>query len=73
MSDPKGSGIPKDDEGFETNLVRVTDLDASGRAAFPNIGADMLAAGQIEVEKEEEQQNEEGRTDGSHAQHDLCR
>src|SRR5713226_6770517 len=58
MSDPKGSGDPQDDEGFETDLVRVTGLDASGRAAFPNIGMDMLAAGEIKVEEEEEQQDE---------------
>jgi hypothetical protein len=54
MSDPKGMGDPQDSDAFETNLVRIVALDASGRAAFPNIGMDMLAAGEVEVEEEEQ-------------------
>jgi hypothetical protein len=54
MSDPKGMSDPQGSDAFETSLVRVTALDASGRAAFPNIGMDMLAAGEVEVEKEEQ-------------------
>ncbi len=51
MSDPKG-----DPQGsaFESHLVRVTDLEAIGRAAFSNIGMDTLASGRIEVEEAQE-------------------
>ncbi len=56
VSDPAMSNPKGDPQGsaFETHLVRVTDLEAIGRAAFSNIGTDTLAAGRIEVEEEQE-------------------
>lgn len=54
MSDPK-SGDPSGGDVFETGIVRVADLDATGRAAFANIGADTLSTGKVEVENEEQQ------------------
>ncbi len=53
MSDPKGLSQPQGSDVFETNLVRIADLDASGRVAFSNIGSDPLAAGKVEVKEEE--------------------
>ncbi len=52
-ADPSGSRghEVEAEEQFEVNLVRITDLEATGRAAFANPGADALVRGKVEVEE----------------------
>lgn len=50
MGDPGGNGSEGEDQ-FEVSLVRVTDLEATSRSVFSNIGNDPLAQGRVEVEE----------------------
>lgn len=52
MGDPHSSSENSEDEDqFEVSLVRVADLEATGKGAFSNIGTDPLTAGRVEIEE----------------------